>query len=171
MQGLVRFSRHIYHIFLPTVCNNIMTICCFCPALTELTLDLHVNFCMCSRCCTDSVRTVFFSTHLIGWYTGVWEWFWHPTYPNRCFDLGWAVPHSHFFTLLSSTHEFFKWLRNETSVLIQDLVTSYAKAWLSNAAFKFFSLDEQCHTHIFLTWLKNENNPTNEDKLKNSPDL
>ena len=33
---------------------------------------------------------------LIGWYTGFWQWFWHPTYPTRCLELGWAVSHSDF---------------------------------------------------------------------------
>ena len=48
------------------------------------------------------VCTVFFSRHLIGWYTGFWQWFWHPTYPTRCFELGWAVPYSDFLAWLSS---------------------------------------------------------------------
>ena len=29
----------------------------------------------------------FFLRRLIGWYTGFWQWFWHPTYPIRCLDV------------------------------------------------------------------------------------
>ena len=35
---------------------------------------------------------------LIGWYTGFWQWFWQPTYPTRCLELGWAVSHSKRFS-------------------------------------------------------------------------
>ena len=75
----------------------------FCPALTKLTLDLHVNFCLfvCLSVCL-SVFPVFFSRRLIGWYTGFWQWFCQPTYPCRCSELGWAVPHSDFLAWLSS---------------------------------------------------------------------
>ena len=44
----------------------------------------------------------FFSRCLIGWYIGFWQWFWNSTYPTRCFELGWAVPHSDFLNWLSS---------------------------------------------------------------------
>ena len=49
-----------------------------------------------------SVFPVFFSRRLIGSYTGFWQWFWQPTYPTRCSELGWAVPHSDFLAWLSS---------------------------------------------------------------------
>ena len=71
----------------------------FCPVLTKLALDLHVNLCLCV-CVFDF--PVFFSRRLIGWYTGLWQWFWHPTYPTRCLELGWAVPHSDFLAWQSS---------------------------------------------------------------------
>ena len=71
----------------------------FCPALMKLALDLHVNFCL---CVCVSVFPVFFSRRLIGSYTGFWQWFWQPTYPTRCSELGWAVPHSDFLAWLSS---------------------------------------------------------------------
>ena len=48
------------------------------------------------------VFPVFFSRRAIGWYTGFWLWFWQPTYPSRCSELGWAVPHSDFLAWLSS---------------------------------------------------------------------
>ena len=48
------------------------------------------------------VFPVFFSRHLIRSYTGSWQWFWQPTYPTRCLELGWAVPHSDFLAWLSS---------------------------------------------------------------------
>ena len=48
------------------------------------------------------VFPVFFSRRLIGSYTGFWQWFWQPTYPSRCSELRWAVPHSDFLARLSS---------------------------------------------------------------------
>ena len=71
----------------------------YCPALTKLALDLHVNL---GLCVCVSVFPVFFSRRLIGSYTGFWLWFWQPTYPSRCSELGWAVPHSDFLAWLSS---------------------------------------------------------------------
>ena len=76
---------------------------CFCPALTKLALDPHVNFCLYICLCVYLfVFPVFFSMRLIGSYTGFWQWFWQPTYPTRCLELGWAVPHSDFLAWLSS---------------------------------------------------------------------
>ena len=57
--------------------------------------------CVCLFVCL-SVVPVFFSRRLIGWYTGFWQLFWHPTYLTRCFELGWAVPRSDFLAWLSS---------------------------------------------------------------------
>ena len=58
-------------------------------------------------------------------------------------------------------------MRTTPEVLIKDIISSNAGAWLSNATLRFFSLAEQCHTHEFLT----KNNPKNEDKFKYYPDL
>ena len=44
----------------------------FCPVLTKSALSKSFYFQYFLRC-------------LIGWYTGFWQWFWHPTYPTRCF--------------------------------------------------------------------------------------
>ena len=42
-------------------------------------------------------------------------------------------------------------------VLIQDIATSNAGAWLSNATLRFFRLVEQCHTQLFyLRWFKSD---------------
>ena len=45
-----------------------------------------------------SVFPVFFSRRLIGWYIGFWQWFSHPTYPTRWFELGCALPHLRFLS-------------------------------------------------------------------------
>ena len=34
--------------------------------------------------------------------------------------------------------------------IIEDIVTSNARAWMSNAKLRFFTLAEQCHTHEIL---------------------
>ena len=60
-------------------------------------MSISVCLCVCL-----SVFPVFFSRRLIRWYTGFWQWFWQPTYPTRCSELGWAVPHSDFLAWLSS---------------------------------------------------------------------
>ena len=64
----------------------------FCPALTKLALNLHLNFCV-SVC----VSGLFFKA--CNWMI---YWFWQPTYPTRCLELGWAVPHSDFLAWMSS---------------------------------------------------------------------
>ena len=81
--------------FFPTLFLSVF----FCPALTKVALDLHVNFCLSVRL---FVFPVFFSWRQIGWYTAFWQWFWQPIYPTRCSELGWAVPHSDFLAWLSS---------------------------------------------------------------------
>ena len=80
--------------------------------LSYMSISVCLSVCLC-------VFPVFFSRRLIGSYTGFWQWFWQPTYPTRCSELGWAVPHSDFL------------------------------AWLSRATLRFFSLAEPCHTQIF----------------------
>ena len=67
----------------------------FFPALTYMSISVCLFVCL-------FVFPVFFLRRLIGWYTGFWQWFWHPTYPTRCLELGWAVPHSDFLAWLSS---------------------------------------------------------------------
>ena len=73
----------------------------FCPALSQRALDQYFEMCVCVSVCL-SVCLSPNSRPLIGWATGFWQRFWHPTYPTRCSELGWAVPHSDFLAWLSS---------------------------------------------------------------------
>ena len=77
----------------------------FCPALTKLALDLHVNFCLFVLCLFVRLSGLFFkaSNWMIYWLLTVVLTVWHPIYPTRCLELGWAVPHSDFLAWLSST--------------------------------------------------------------------
>ena len=62
-------------------------------------------------------------------------------------------------------------MKTTPEVLIQDIITSNAGAWLINATLRIFCLAEQCHTHKILIWQKNLNNPKNEGKCKYYSDL
>ena len=71
----------------------------FCPALSKRALDQYFEMSVC-------VSPI--SRPLIGRAAGFRQWFWHPTYPTRCSELGWAVSHSDFLAWLSSaTLEIF----------------------------------------------------------------
>ena len=100
-----------------------------------------------------SVFPVFFSRRLIGWYTGFWQWFWHPTYPTRCLELGWAVPHSDFLAWLSSAT-----LKNLSQVFQVGFWRGKKKVWST-------------HRVDWEDDLKNEDDQKNEDDIKNGDDL
>ena len=89
----------------------------FCPVLKKVSTG---PTCQRVDVCISSI----FSRRLIGWYTGFWQWFCHPTYPTRCLELGWAVPHSDFFAWLSSAtlrcfKSDFDALKSKFSLLIE----------------------------------------------------
>ena len=69
----------------------------FCPALSKRALDQYFEMSVYVCVCVSPN-----SRPLIGRATGFWQFFWHPTYPTRCSELGWAVPHSDIFAWLSS---------------------------------------------------------------------
>ena len=69
----------------------------FCPALSKNALDQYSKMSVCVSVCLSPI-----SRPLIGRANGFWQWFWHPTYPTRCSELGWAVPRSDFLAWLSS---------------------------------------------------------------------
>ena len=89
------FSNLLFRLSLSRTVNLVSTTTTLPPThpLKCLSVSLSVSL---------SVFSVFFSRRLIGWYTGFGQWFWQPTYPTRCSELGWAVPHSDFLAWLSS---------------------------------------------------------------------
>ena len=77
----------------------------FCLALSKRALDQYFEMSVCLYVCLSvcvSVCLSPISRPLIGRANGFWQWFWHPTYPTRCSELGWAVPRSDFLAWLSS---------------------------------------------------------------------
>ena len=54
-------------------------------------------------------------------------------------ELGCAIPHSDFLTLLSSVYSWLK-IKTTPAVIIQDIITSNCGAWLSITTLRYFCL-------------------------------